>query len=327
MSVIEFHHGGPGGAAAFGSPPADADADELDMPSPLEPSTAAKKAATSLFCKSAYIHSTKMTEYDGAYGGWDESAIGELRDRCVAFQEGVCKAAAYAWERKEIMYKDSAILRQFAPGMIPAKFVPTSTEPVFTHLLEHDHQTGEFPETQATGFTVFANAQTAFPAAGSGVSSSGSLFHLLVVPNERIYNTVTLNKTHLDLVREMIAFFRQDNMAEFASRVEHCVAACRKMHAAKVNDTKGKDHWVSVYDDMWSRFTADPNWANKLKLGMFFHVHNERAGAGDHSVGHLHMHVFPMNDELRTNYEHDHKCCAAETVCQYLQHHWVAPMV
>jgi hypothetical protein len=79
----------------------------------------------------------------------------------------------------------------------------------------------------------------------------------------------------------------------------------RRRHGVLHSGRRRKEHWVNVYDDMWNRFTADPNWANKLKLGMFFHVHNEKAGAGDHSVGHLHMHVFPLNDELRTNYEHD----------------------
>jgi hypothetical protein len=271
-----------------------------------------------------YTHDETLHEYAGNVGAYDEHGVGEVMERIRAFRASACHAAAVAWENRSLTYKGS-VLDAVAPGILPAAHFPGSVDPVFTYLLESGRAVNVFPETEALGFTVLANAQTAFPGAGSGVNSSGSLFHMLMVPNVRIYNAVSLNEEGWRLVLTMRGFFDkphqstpgyEQHLAVFKQRVEACVKACGEVNAQRAEN---KAVWVAAYTEMWERFTKNPTWAKNIKLGAFFHLHNEFAGKGDHTVGQLHMHVFPLNPALRTNYEHDHKCCAVETAYQAFQ--------
>ena len=275
-----------------------------------------------------YQHKEKLGEgqFDTAYGAYDSYGVGEFKERYRVFQASPLKAVAEAWENNALgegkTFRTSE-LKAHAPGILPDNDTfPGSNDPVFTYLLESGKAVNVFPETTAMGFTVFANAATAFPDAGSGAGSSGSLFHLLVVPNFRVYNAVTLNKERCRLLHTMRDFFAKPNteagMATYKQRIETCVRACRAVNEEKTKTDKAA--WTKVYDDMWNAFKADPNWLDTIALGKFLHVHNASQPTGDHSVGQLHMHVFPVNKTLRTNYEHDHKCCAVETVIQAFQH-------
>lgn len=67
----------------------------------------------------------------------------------------------------------------------------------------------------------------------------------------------------------------------------------------------GPDHaaeFARRASDAWRLFLRSKE---PLRLGFFFHAHP------DHSVGHLHMHCFPLNGTIRMNRAHDDHCLAA----------------
>lgn len=294
------------GAAAFGAP-------SDHIPAAVEPSAEAKSMAEK------YGNALKLEEsryqYGGAYGS---NGMRKFKDRYNKFQESECMAEAAAWELNAVAYEDTSLIK-FGFAAMPATN-GGKKEPIFTALLHKGFAKNVFDDAITPGFKVLPNAQTAFPAAGSNAAASGSLFHALVIPTARIYNAVTLNKERYKLVRTMMDFFDSTN-PEHEDRVNMLMNACLESQNTKMK-ALGKSeeeqyYWTTVYNTMWNKFVAS---GEELHLGMFFHVHNTDEGKGDHTVGHLHMHVFPLNKHLRTNYEHDNKCCDAETICQFFQH-------
>jgi hypothetical protein len=337
---------GPETHAAMFGPGADHNA-TVEVPPPVEPSATAQALATK------YGLTVKLS-----------TVADEVAHRVKLFRASKRSQEAFDWEHTNLPFQATSLVNFAGLAVMPSAL--GTKEPVFTVLIENKlfndklrreaadlhadgmHDAGSagqverkavamnvFKDEDTPGFTVFANAQTAFPAAGSKDSASGSLFHALFVPNVRIYNAVTFTKPRVTLVRKMMDFYtrpvyRGDSKAyeeareAYKQRIVTLVDACRSSQINKMTglklDEAHKNHWSAVYDTMWSKFIAKEDWDLTIELGMFFHLHNEAEGKGDMTVGHLHMHVFPINKELRTNYEHDTKCFPAETVCQFFEH-------
>jgi hypothetical protein len=219
----------------------------------------------------------------------------EYADAVAAFKAAGLEEMARAWESKEIAFPRGDGLLLSHPG-----------EPIFTKFVEATDSNDGSPAYKCDGFNIFTNRQTAFPAAGSGESSSGSLFHALVCPTSRVYNAVSLRgKEHVELLQRMVATTATKVSEDPEGFVSRARAAQTQWMVGKNKAPEEVARWEAVFDKMWVDFKAS---GEELRIGYFFHLHPQ------HSVGHLHMHVLPLNARLRTNLDHDKKCCAASTV-------------
>lgn len=164
------------------------------------------------------------------------------------------------------------------------------------------------------------NAQTPFvedyPPGRGEAAASGSLFHILVIPRCRAYNAVSLDGTidasgknspisiakYLSSVQDLSTKYVQGNIAELLRRAkEEAEGKIRALWKAESPEEVQRrvDASLGRMQAMWDSFLAT---GEKLDLGFFFHVHD------DHTIGHMHTHVFPLNKSLRTNLVHDIKC-------------------
>lgn len=171
------------------------------------------------------------------------------------------------------------------------------------------------------------NAQTPFvedyPEGRGEAAASGSLFHILVIPHCRCYNAVSLDGT-IDAsasskpisTADYLSRLRERTTAYIQTNIEEVLRRAREEAKAKIQGLYGKtetpeevhrriDACLGRMQAMWDSFLAS---GEKLDLGFFFHVHD------DHTIGHMHTHVFPLNERLRTNKVHDPKCIPLDDV-------------
>ena len=164
-----------------------------------------------------------------------------------------------------------------------------------------------------------ANAQSVFvddyPPSQGVVAASGSIFHLLTIPTFRVYNAISLPVANSDgepplTSKSLVTEMRDETRRFVFSNIDLVIARSELEAEAKLNKLYGKTESAEQLQlrktnclqrirKTWSDFQHS---GEQLELGFFFHIHD------DHTIGHMHMHCFPLNDCLRTNLAHDFKC-------------------
>lgn len=315
MSVIEFRPS-PGGMAAFG-PPAPVSAEETRL--------------LNQYDRSDTLHMS--------IEGGKMFYQGRLRD----FQLSDGPVAAAEFENGATF---EAVVDKYGSAVkdLAYKFIPNKCPP-FTFLSEknivvplfHERVTDDTDTTW--GFKGLINAQSAFPEAyaspGAGEAASGSLFHILIIPSDveppmqenkplRIYNAVTLTQDHVPMLRAMrieaikyvesqITMARANNgTCELMNRAiteQHNKLVPPAPKPSLLKEGTAITEWDEYLMSKWRDWLAT---GETIKLGFFFHVHP------DHTVGHLHMHCFALNEALRTNKVHDTKCVPVDSIIDVL---------
>jgi len=229
--------------------------------------------------------------YDKRRDDFQDSNNTDVLEAVRAFEKGLC----------------TFTVAERAHGRSPLKDVYHPEPfglPVFTTFVEMPGKVEALLTTP--DFFILSNAQSPFPdhypTTQKGHAASASLFHLLVIPTRRIYNAVTLSPENRKLLEDM-----ESEAHRFVSFNLNKILTASKLEMIKKLIFFGRQAEVQSqcarFDDVARDFSSETP-----HLGFFFHVHP------DHSVGHLHMHVFPLNDAVRTNREHDGKCCPVASV-------------
>lgn len=140
---------------------------------------------------------------------------------------------------------------------------------------------------------IYVNERTV--SSEGGVMCS-SIFHLLAVPRRRVYNAVTLRAPDVGLVQRMVAACNEFALLNADACVAEQIRQAGPERAAEFSRRAS---------GAWRDFLRSKE---PLRLGFFFHAHP------DHTVGHLHLHCFPLNTAIRMNRAHDDHCLAAGVV-------------
>jgi hypothetical protein len=243
----------------------------------------------------------------------------------------------------DVVAKYGPVLKDLSYNFMPDK------NPAFTFLNEKNlvvplftgHAIGSFSpnlmKASIMSFKGLVNAQSAFPESyvKGGEAASGGLFHILIIPSSitdvgeaekplRIYNAVTLNGSHKNFLETMRTTAINYVLDQVQVARAHPDGACdlmnrTAMEMAKKLEPPGKPSLLAEgttleqwNNKLWSRWQSWLATNEPIQLGFFFHAHP------DHTVGHLHMHCFPLNRALRTNKIHDEKCIPLESVLRAL---------
>lgn len=235
-----------------------------------------------------------------------------MRERCLALTDDDWSAIARFECSSDTLAK---VMEIFPRSTIKddAVFKKKLPNPAFTMMVE-----GKIPVAPLfvrEDFWGLINAQSPFPKSyppeDGGATASGSLFHLLVVPTRRVYNAVSLAVYHLPMLLAMrdeaLRVLGTAPSEELVNRTKSAMVAKLVSFGANKETV---ERWEACFDTMLEDFLK----LNKpIEWGFFFHLHP------DHTVGHLHLHVFPLNKDLRTNHIHDSKCVPLDSVLSMLK--------
>jgi hypothetical protein len=157
-------------------------------------------------------------------------------------------------------------------------------------------------------FSSFSRHQ--YPAGSN--RGSMSVVHLLVIPKARYFNGVSLNGQTVDIIDKMIALFKK-NWAEKSFRdkiIEHqkILVISADPDGKNMETTNRALERLAQLKDEICELDADKDFLFGL------HLYPE------HSVGHLHMHVFAKGQEFRQDSYpgHDKKTMDAMEVRDYI---------
>lgn len=272
-------------------------------------------------------------------GGWRAYLVERRRDfesplAGVSYSNGV---VARAWQRTSSRadYTAAELSAEYPQHTLKGIVSPWLAEPakqlpLFTAFAEKRQPVVPLFEDEL--MMALINAQTPFvedyPPGRGESAASGSLFHILAIPHCRCYNVVSLDGTidagaskkpipteeYLTQLRERCTAYIQKNIGKVIERA-------RDEARVKVQGLYGKtegpddvqrriDACLDRMQAMWEGFLAT---GEKLSLGFFFHAHD------DHTIGHMHTHVFPLNASLRTNLVHDPKCIPLHEVIEVVR--------
>ncbi|KAI1374478.1 hypothetical protein F4677DRAFT_461498 [Hypoxylon crocopeplum] len=141
-----------------------------------------------------------------------------------------------------------------------------------------------------------------------------SMIHVLAIPKANIFNGVSLDKSNVFIINEMINLFKHswEEPGTRKAMIDHQLDALRRRNQ-EVPDTR-------VYGTAIKRFRELEAMANDIPIEDFtygFHLFP------DNSVGHLHMHIFAFRHKYRrySTYAHDDKTIDALEVRSFVTRH------
>lgn len=140
--------------------------------------------------------------------------------------------------------------------------------------------------------------------------------HCFVIPRKRVFNVVDPDAVtnDADLLKEMREHFKkywnEDGKEKIISRIELAVEGQNEKLASKKETSEEYRHLQTI---VWNDFQTLSEEFRALGADDFvfgFHAYP------DNSIGHLHMHVFPIKESLRkfSTRRHDKKTISLECV-------------
>eukprot|EP00834_Sanchytrium_tribonematis_P004850 NODE_261_length_11439_cov_1.285538.p4 type:complete len:236 gc:universal NODE_261_length_11439_cov_1.285538:9990-10697(+) len=173
-----------------------------------------------------------------------------------------------------------------------------SNLPIFTQYLE-THKV-KYILYQNDHFTIILNDKSPYYTGQNHKLAARSYAQLLLLPNARIYNAVTLNHTHLPLLYRMM-----DTAHRIFSLKRNRLRTAQKMRKIAYNTGNNlqlfKDEHIFITDNLITK-----------KLKYYVHVHPTL------SVGHLHIHGIFEN--LKHGSKDEAKNMPMDVIMAYLEH-------
>lgn len=147
--------------------------------------------------------------------------------------------------------------------------------------------------------------------------------HCFVIPRKRVFNIVDPDAVmdNASLVKEMREHFKtywnEDGKEKIISRIKLAVESQNEKLASK---EEGSVRYLHLESIIWKDFQELSEEFRALGVDDFvfgFHAYP------DNSIGHLHMHVFPIKDSLRefSTRRHDWKTISLECVLKVEKEH------
>jgi hypothetical protein len=176
------------------------------------------------------------------------------------------------------------------------------------------------------GFEVLMNSRAPYPSLYSDPEQAGiSALHFFLIPKETKYNAVTLTKDDIPMLKSMMSYSK--HCFAHPKCLEMLITMQRKAFKDEVNRLTLDN---STLCDIEHTFERDMNaiiLGDKERgitsvsgedLAFALHLHDQKAEAGRHSIGHLNVHAFIDLPALRTSHLHDHKNTPVDSVINIL---------